>query len=285
MELDEARVGEQRTASVGAERRRDVRVLGQRGAEVHVAVATGGQHHGVGRDGGDLAGDQVPHHDALGAAVRDDQVQHLRAGVQVHLPRGDLPQQCLGGGHLQLLPRLPAGVVRAGDLHATERAGGQLAAVLAGEGRADSVHVVDDPDALLGQAPGVRLAAPEVAALDGVLHEPGHGVVVHLAGTGRVDAALGRHGVGAARRVVEGEGLHVVAQLSQRCRRAAAGQAGAHHDHGELAAVQGGDQAVVQPPVRPDLGGGDLGRQAGQVGAHGAQLVEQGLGRRRSRHH
>ena len=82
---------------------------------------------------------------------------------------------------LQLLAGLPAGVVGARNLHAAERSGRQLPAVLAGERGTDGVHVVDHPQALLAQPEAVGLAGPEVPALDGVLDEPQDAVVVDLA--------------------------------------------------------------------------------------------------------
>ena len=136
------------------------------------------------------------------------------------VPCGDLPMQRLRRRKLQLLAGLTPGVVGARNLHAAERSGGQLTAVLAGERRADGVHVVDDPQAFLAQPEAVGLAGPEVSALDGVLDEPQDAVVVDLACPRRVDAALRGDAVRAARAVVVREALDVVAEFTKGGRAA-----------------------------------------------------------------
>ena len=77
VELDERGRGEIRPALVRPPGRGHIGVVGERGAEVHVAVAARAQHHGVRGLGFDLAGVQIAAHHALRAAVLDDQVQHL----------------------------------------------------------------------------------------------------------------------------------------------------------------------------------------------------------------
>ena len=210
----------------------------------------------------DLTGEQVAHDDALHAAVLDDEVEHLVAGAQGDGAGVDLAQEGLRGGDLELLAGLPTRVVRAGDLDAAERAGGELAAVLAGERRADRVHVVDDADGLLAEAEGVGLASAEVAALDGVDDEPVDGVVVDLAGAGRVDAALGGDGVRAARGVVVRERVDVVAELTEGSGRASAGEAGADDDDAELATVVRVDELVGEAASLPRCAGVALGDAA-----------------------
>ena len=54
-----------------------VGALGVGGEIVDVAVAAGGQDHGVGHVRFDLAGDQVARDDAARVAVDHDQVEHL----------------------------------------------------------------------------------------------------------------------------------------------------------------------------------------------------------------
>src|SRR5690606_33591952 len=99
----------------------------------------------------------------------------------------------------------------------------------------------------------VGLAGPVVAALDGVIEEPEDAVAVVLVVLRGVDAALGRHAVGPAGRVLDAEVKDVVAQLGQGSGRGSAGQAGAHHDDGVLALVGGSHQLdgglVVVPLV------------------------------------
>lgn len=81
----------------------------------------------------------------------------------------------------------------------------QEAAVFAGEGDALGDALVDDVHADLGEAVDVRLAGAEVAALDRVVEEVEDAVAVILVVLRRVDAALGRDGVGAAGAVLEAE--------------------------------------------------------------------------------
>src|SRR5690606_2594058 len=145
----------------------DVAAHGVGRQEEHVAVAAGGEHDGVGHVGLDLAGDHVPGDDAPGAAVDEDDLQHLVPGVHLHGAGRDLPLQRLVGADEQLLAGLAAGVEGAGDLHAAEGAVVQQAAVLAGERDALRDALVDDLDAGLRQAVHVGLAGAEVAALDG----------------------------------------------------------------------------------------------------------------------
>ena len=127
---------------------RGIGVLGQGGTEEHVAVASGGQHHGMTGGGADLPGHQVAGDDAPSAAVGDDHVEHLGAGVQPHGALLHLTLQRLAGRDLELLAGLAPAVVGPRHLHATEGSGGQAAAVFAGERRAHRVHVVDDPHRL-----------------------------------------------------------------------------------------------------------------------------------------
>ena len=236
-------------------RRCGIRVLRKRGLVVHVAVPTGRQHHGVGGERPDLPGHHVAGDNAARYAVLDDQIEHLVAGVQADRALGNLAMKRLGRRKLQLLAGLSPRVVRPRHLHTAERAGGQLAAVLAGKGSADRVHMVDHPDALLAQPEAVGLPRAEVAALNGVLDEPQDAVVVDLFGPRRVDAALGGDAVRAPWAVVVDEALHVEAQLAKGRGATGAGKPGADHDHGELAAVQRRDQPIRRLAAIPGGGG------------------------------
>ena len=219
------------------------------------------------------------------------ELDHLVARVAPHGAGGDLPLEGLVGADQQLLAGLAAGVERARDLDAAERAVVEQAAVLAGERHALGDALVDDVGADLGQAVDVGLARAVVAALDGVVEEPVDGVAVALVVLGGVDAALGRDRVGAARGVLVAERLHDVPGLAERRRRARPGQTGADHDHRQAAAVGGvGDPGLELPGVPALLDGAARGfgvdeRVAGRVVA-GRVVGElrrrhQGLGRRR----
>ena len=119
-------------------------------------------------------GDHVAHDDAAGAAVDDDDVLHLVAGVHRHLAEADLPLERLVGAEEELLPGLAARVEGPRHLRAAERAVREHAGVLARERHALRDALVDDVDRQLGQPVDVGLARPEVAALDRVVEQAPH---------------------------------------------------------------------------------------------------------------
>ena len=262
VDLGVAGVGEGRALLVGPPDRRGVAALGVGGEVEDVAVAAGGEDHRVGEVGLELAGDHVAGHDAAGPAVDQDRLEHLVAREHLHLPGADLPHQGLVGAEQQLLAGLASGVERAGDEGAAERAVGEGAPVLAGEGHALGHALVDDVHRQLGEAVDVRLAGPEVAALHGVVEEAPDAVAVVLVVLGRVDPALGRDRVGPARAVLVAEDLDVVAELGHRGGGGAAREAAADHDHAVLPLVGGVDELHVEAVLRPLLGDrarGDVG--------------------------
>jgi len=104
-----------------------------------------------------------------------------------------------------------------------------------------------------GQTPAIGLATAVVAALHGVLGVAVGGVIVHLLGTGGVDTTLCGDGVRTTRGVMEGEDLHLVAQLAQCGRGGTGGQAGTNHENLKLAAVQRGYQLHVVLLVGPHI--------------------------------
>ena len=237
------------------------------GQEEHVAVAAAGQHDGVGHVGLDLPGDHVAGDDAAGTAVDDDELDHLVATELLNRAGVHLTLKGLVGADEELLAGLSAGVEGAGDLHATEGAVVQQAAVLTGEGDALGHALVDDVGRDLRQAVDVVLTGAVVAALDRVVEEPVGGVSVVAVVLRGVDTALGGDGVRPASRVLVEEHLDVVALLSQGGGRGAARQAGADDNDVQLAAVGGVDQlglelALLPAPVDRDgvggLGVGDL---------------------------
>ncbi len=58
----------------------------------------------------DFAGDHVAHDDALGVAVDQHEIEHLRAGKHLDRAGGDLGAERGVGAEQQLLPGLAAGV-------------------------------------------------------------------------------------------------------------------------------------------------------------------------------
>lgn len=102
----------------------------------------------------------------------------------------------------------------------------QQAAVFTAEGNALGHALVNDVGGNFRQAVDVGFTGAEVAALHGVIEQAVDGVAVVLVVLGRVDAALGRNGVGAAGAVLVAEALDVVAKLGKRGGGGGAGQAG-----------------------------------------------------------
>jgi hypothetical protein len=205
----------------------------------------------VGGVRGHLAGQQVAHDDAHRAAAVDDDVEHLGARVELHLARRDLARHRLVGAEQQLLAGLPACVERARDLRAAERAVVEQPAVLARDRHALRGRLVDDLVRDLREPVHVRLARAEVAALDRVVEEAEDAVAVVAVVLGGVDPALRRDAVCAPRRVVEGERLHLVAELGQRRRRGRAGEAGADDDDAEAPLVGRVDESHAEAMVVP----------------------------------
>src|SRR5208337_2921268 len=197
-----------------------------------------------------------------GLAVDDDQVQHVHARVHGHGAEADLAFERLISAEEELLAGLAAGVKRAGDLGAAERAVVEEAAVLACEGHALCDALVDDIHADLRQAVDVGFAGAEVAALDGVVEEPVNAVAVIVIVLGGVDAALCGDGVSAARAVLKAEALYVVAEFAEAGGGSAAGEAGTHDDDVVLALVGRVDQLELELVFVPGL----LNRAGGGVG-------------------
>src|SRR5690606_182964 len=83
----------------------------------------------------------------------------------------------------------------------------------------------------------------EVAALDGVVKEAEDAVAVVLVVLGRVDAALGGDGVGAAGAVLKAEARDLVAELGEGGGRRPAGEPGSDDEDVEAALVGRAHQA------------------------------------------
>ncbi len=262
VDLREAGVGEARALLVRRPRRAHVAGVGVGGEVEGVAVASRAQEDRVGRVGLELPGDEVARHDAARHAVDDHELHHLAAGEHLDRALAHLAHQGAVGAQQELLAGLAPGEEGAGDLGPAEGAVIQGPAVVAREGHALGHALVDDGVGDLGQAVDVGLAGPVVAALDRVVEEPPDRVAVVGVVLGRVDAALGRDGVGAPGAVLDAEDADVVAELGQRRRGRGAGQAGADHDDVVLALVGGVDQLEVEAVLVPLLGDrpvGDLG--------------------------
>jgi hypothetical protein len=202
----------------------------------------------------DRAGHQIARDDAARLAVDDDdQVQHLAARVHLHAARGDLLFERLVRAQQQLLPRLPARVKRARNLHAAERARVEQSAVLARERNALRHALIDDVDADLRQAVDVGFARAEIAALHGVVEQALYAVAVVAVILRRVDAALRGDRVRAARAVLKAEAVHVVTLLAERRGRRPPASPEPTMMIGVLAAVRGIDQLHLEAGFFPLL--------------------------------
>jgi hypothetical protein len=193
------------------------------------------------------------------AAVLGHQLEHVGTGVQLDGAGLHLARERLVGAEQQLLTGLAPGVEGAADLGATEGAVGEQAAVLASERDPLRGALVDDLVRDLREPVDVRLAGAVVAALHGVVEETEDRVAVAVVVLGGVDPALGGDRVRTARRVVEGEDLHLVAQLTHRGGGRGPGQAGPDDDHLELALVVRVDQLHRELVVVPHALEGAVG--------------------------
>ena len=91
MNLREARIGKRRAVFVCAPDGGAVGAAGVSRKMINVTVATGSEHHGVGRVRFDLARDQVARDDAACLAVDHYQAQHFGAREHLHFSRRHLP--------------------------------------------------------------------------------------------------------------------------------------------------------------------------------------------------
>ena len=229
------------------------------GEEISVSVTAGADYYGVGRETFDVARYEVAGDDAAGAAVDDHDVEHLVARVQFNRAGVYLAHQGGVSAEKELLAGLAFGVESTAHLCAAEGAVGEHAAVFAGEGHALCHALVDDVGAHLGEAVNVGLAGAVVAALNGVVEEAINGVAVVLIVLGSVDTALCGDRVGAARRVLDAEVLHLETHFAERCGGACAGKARTYDDNVELTLVLGVNQFLMSLIVGPFFSHGTFG--------------------------
>ena len=194
--------------------------------------------------------------------VDQNEVEHLGVLMHLHAAERDLCTQGGVGAKQELLAGLSLRVEGAGDLGTAEGAVGEFPAVFTGEWDALGDTLVNDGTADLGKAVDIRLAGAEVTPLDRVVEEAPDAVAVVLVVLGGVDAALRGDGVGAARTVVEAEGLHLVAELGKGGGGGGAGESGADDDDLELTLVGGADELGVVLERGPLL----LNRTVGDFG-------------------
>ena len=185
-----AGIGEESASAVCAPDCRTVAPHRVRGKEEYVSVSPGCQNNGIRNMRLYLAGNHIPGDNSPGAAVNNDQVDHLMPAVELNGPRLRLAHQCLVGTDKQLLPGLPAGIESSRHLHAAERAVVQQAAVFTRKGNTLCHALIDNCRGNFGQTVHVRFARTEIPAFDGVVEQAEHGIVVVLVVLRRVDSAL-----------------------------------------------------------------------------------------------
>src|SRR6202140_3727588 len=130
MDLGEAGIAKQGSATVRPPDGRGIRSLGIVGEVKHIAVSAGLQHNEVADMVLDLSCRQVAGDDATRLSVNQYHVEHLGAGVHRHRAGGNLFLERLVSAQQQLLSCLSARIEGALNLHSAKRAGIEQAAVL-----------------------------------------------------------------------------------------------------------------------------------------------------------
>ena len=253
VDLRVAGICKKRATPRGAPGTGDVAAHRIRGQEEHVSIAAGGEDDRIRSVGGNFPAVQIADDDALGVAVDQHQIEHFGARVHRDAAFVNFLFQGLVAADEQLLPRLAAGVKRAGNLRAAEGAVVQQAAVFSGKGHALRHALIDDGTRDLGEAIDVCLARAEVAALDRVIVEAADRVAVVLVIFRGVDAALGRDRVRTARAVLVAEAFHLIAHFRQRRGGGSTGKARADDDDGEFPLVRRIDELGVHLVLGPLL--------------------------------
>ena len=261
VDLGVAGVGEESPPFVGAPGGGDVAALGIGREVIGIAVTAGAEEYGVSGESFKFSRDHVAEDDASGDAVDGDDVHHLATGVERDFPEFDLPHETAVGTEEQLLSGLAAGVESPGDLRSPEGAIGECAAVFPGEGDPLGDALIDDGRADLGESVDVGFPSAEVSPLDGVVEETVDAVSVVLVVLGGVDASLSGNAVCAAGRVVEGDGVDLVAEFGKGGGSGGTGESGSDDDDGVFSLVGRGDQLeveLVSVPARGHRTAGDV---------------------------
>ena len=146
------------------------------GKEVGVAIAAGGDDHGVSSEAFELTRHEVFGDDAAGTlhavlVLDENHVVHLITVEAFHLSELNLAVERRVSTEKELLSRLALGVERTANLSATERTVGEQTAVFASERHTLSHTLVDDIVRHLGKTVDVGFACAIVAALDGVIEK------------------------------------------------------------------------------------------------------------------
>ena len=120
MNLHVRRIRHVSALAVALDGSRTVAAHGVGRQKVGVSVTAGGNHNGIGREAFQLTGDEVLGDDAPCMTVYDDDILHLVAGIELHLPGLDLCAQGRVSTEQQLLAGLSLGVEGTAYLCAAE---------------------------------------------------------------------------------------------------------------------------------------------------------------------
>ena len=221
--------------------------------EENVAVTARCNHHGVCTEALDLTGNQVAGDDTARLAVDHHEVQHFVTRITLHVATGNTAVQGCISAEQQLLAGLAAGVKRTGYLRAAERAVIEQSAVVTGERHALCYALVDDRVRDVGQTIHVCLTGTVVAALDRIVEEAEHRVVVVLVVFRSIDTALCGNRMRTAGRVTDAEHLYIISQIAERSGCRCAAKTGTDYDDVEFSFVSRADHLDVSFVLAPFL--------------------------------
>src|SRR5258708_18605463 len=237
MNLRKTRVPEQGTAAVGSPYGSTVGCLGVSRKIEHIRVPSRRQNHHVGRLALDLAVHEVPGHNAARSAIDDHNIEQLPPDMHCHRTRGYLLFQCLISPEQELLSGLTSRVKRSLDLYPAKRSRIKQSTIFSGKRHALGDALVNDVQADLGETIYVGLTGAEVAALYRVLKQAENAVAVVTVILSGINPPLSRDRVCAARSVMIGKAVHVVALLAESGSSCGSSQARAYNDNRVFPAI------------------------------------------------
>src|ERR1700751_4577675 len=215
MDLGETRIPEKRAASMSPPDCRTVRSFGVSGEVENIGISPRCEHNHVGRVAIDLAGDQIPRHNAARDAIDKDDIEQLIPDVHRYSSGCDLLFEGLIGAEQELLSRLASSVKGSFDLHAAKRAIVEKSAILPCKRHALRDALINDVDADFRQAMHVGFTGAKIAAFDSVLEEAENTVAVIAKVLCGINPSLRCDRVCAPWGVMVGKAMHVIALLAE----------------------------------------------------------------------
>ncbi|MCL4101980.1 hypothetical protein MMG03_001566 [Fibrobacter succinogenes] len=227
------------TLLVSAECSSDVRTLSVGGQVVNVTVTTGAKADCVANVAFKFASHQVTNDNTASLAIDNHEVHHFATRKESYLACCNLAHESLVCTEEELLTGLTASVEGTGNLGTTEGTVVQEATVFTAEGNTLSDALVDDQVGVFGETMNVGFTSAEVTALNGIVEKTIDRVTIVLIALSSIDTTLGSNGVSTTGRVLNAEGLHIVAQFCERSCSGSTSKTGTHHENGELTLVSG----------------------------------------------